>query len=200
MNPDAPRFESPTAVQGPRAPLVIVGPTASGKSALAVELALLVGGLGAVGPVEIVSADAMAVYRGMDVGTAKPPIAERRGVVHHLLDVADPAEEYTVARFQEEAKQAIASIEARGGLPIVVGGTGLYVRSVVDDFTMPGRYPRGPRGDRGRTSYVEALDSTRRARPGGGGQDVADEPPPNRSSARGDDRLRSAVLILRTRR
>lgn len=138
MNPDSPRFESSTGVQGPLAPLVIVGPTASGKSALAVELALLVGGLGAV---EIVSADAMAVYRGMDVGTAKPPIAERRGIVHHLLDVADPAEEYTVARFQEEAKQAIASIEARGGLPIVVGGTGLYVRSVVDDFTMPGRYP-----------------------------------------------------------
>ena len=126
-------------------PLVIVGPTASGKSALAVELAHRIGtariAAAGFGAIEIVSADAMAVYRGMDIGTAKPTLAERRGVVHHLLDVADPAEEYTVARFQEEAKRAIASIEARGSVPIVVGGTGLYVRAMVDDFTMPGRYP-----------------------------------------------------------
>ncbi len=116
-------------------PLVIVGPTASGKSALAVALARRVPGA------EVISADAFAVYRGMDVGTAKPTEVERAGVVHHLIDVADPGEEYTVARFQRDAAEALAAIEARGGVPIVVGGTGLYVQALVDSFTMPGRWP-----------------------------------------------------------
>lgn len=116
-------------------PLVIVGATASGKSALAVALAERVRGA------EIVSADAMAVYRGMDIGTAKPTITERGGITHHLIDVADPSEEYTVARFQDDVGRAVASIADRGAVPIVVGGTGLYVRAVVDNFTLPGRYP-----------------------------------------------------------
>lgn len=118
------------------APLVIVGPTASGKSALALALARRLGHA-----CEIVSADAMAVYRGMDVGTAKPTAAERAEVNHHLVDVVDPSEEYTVARFQSDVSGVVAAIGERGALPIVVGGTGLYVRAVVDNFTMPGQYP-----------------------------------------------------------
>jgi tRNA dimethylallyltransferase len=114
---------------------VIVGPTASGKSSLAVQLGLRFSGT------EIVSSDAMAVYRGMDVGTAKPTMAERHGLTHHLLDVVDPTEDYTVARFGQEVADVLADIEGRGGQAIVVGGTGLYVRAVVDDFTMPGQFP-----------------------------------------------------------
>ena len=119
----------------PRSPLVIVGPTASGKSSLAVQLGLRFSGT------EIVSSDAMAVYRGMDVGTAKPTMAERHGLTHHLLDVVDPTEDYTAARFGQEVADVLADIEGRGGQAIVVGGTGLYVRAVVDDFTMPGQFP-----------------------------------------------------------
>jgi tRNA dimethylallyltransferase len=131
--PDRP--PAPTDLPVRLDPLAIVGPTASGKSALAVALALRHPG------VEIVSADAMAVYRGMDVGTAKPTVAERAGIPHHLIDVVEPTEEYTVARFQSEVQAVVAAIEARGAVPIVVGGTGLYVRAVVDNFTMPGQYP-----------------------------------------------------------
>ena len=116
-------------------PLVIVGPTASGKSALAVTLARR------TRSAEIVSADALAVYRGMDIGTAKPTVDERAGIAHHLIDVADVAEEYTVARFQADVDRALAAVAERGAVPIVVGGTGLYVRVVVDEFTLPGRYP-----------------------------------------------------------
>ncbi len=117
------------------APLAIVGPTASGKSGLAVDLALR------VGDTEIVSADAMAIYRGMDIGTAKPTVAERRGVPHHLLDEADPSEDYTVARFAGRVGEVVGEIEARGHRVVVVGGTGLYVRAVVDDFDVPPRFP-----------------------------------------------------------
>lgn len=116
-------------------PLVIVGPTASGKSAVALEIARLVSG------VEIVSADAMAVYRHMDIGTAKPTPGERDEVPHHLVDVVDPAEEYTVRQFQADAARAVAEIEGRGGTPVLVGGTGLYVQAVVDGLQLPGRYP-----------------------------------------------------------
>jgi tRNA dimethylallyltransferase len=118
-----------------RRPLVIVGPTASGKSALAVELAT-----GRPGT-EIVSADAMAVYRGMDIGTAKPSPDERAGIVHHLIDEVDPTEDYTVARFAARVGDVVGEIEARGGSVVVVGGTGLYVRAVVDAFAVPPRFP-----------------------------------------------------------
>ena len=100
--------------------LVICGPTASGKTALAVELALRLGG-------EVVSADSMQVYRRMDIGTAKPTPAETRGVPHHMLDVADPEENYSVARYVAEAVPVVDDILARGKLPIVAGGTGLYI-------------------------------------------------------------------------
>ncbi|MCL4141411.1 UNVERIFIED_CONTAM: hypothetical protein GTU68_021692, partial [Idotea baltica] len=118
-----------------RRPLVIVGPTASGKSSLAVALAQRVGSS------EIVSSDAMAVYVGMDVGTAKPTMQERAGTPHHLLDVIEPTEDYTVARFKVDVAAALADIESRANHAIVVGGTGLYVQAVVDDFTMPDQFP-----------------------------------------------------------
>lgn len=104
--------------------LVICGPTASGKTALAVELALRLGG-------EVVSADSMQVYRRMDIGTAKPTPAEMRGVPHHMLDVADPEENYSVARYVAEAVPVVDNILARGKLPIVAGGTGLYIDNLI---------------------------------------------------------------------
>lgn len=100
--------------------LVVCGPTASGKTALAAELALRLDG-------EVVSADSMQVYRRMDIGTAKPTPGEMRGVPHHMLDVADPWENYSVARYVEEAVPIVDGILARGRLPIVAGGTGLYI-------------------------------------------------------------------------
>lgn len=104
--------------------VVVCGPTASGKTALGVELALLAGG-------EVVSADSMQIYCGMDIGTAKPTPAEMRGVPHHMLDVADPAEDYSVARYVADASACVEDILARGRLPILVGGTGLYIDHLV---------------------------------------------------------------------
>lgn len=94
-----------------------------------------------LGEVELVSADSMQVYRGMDVGTAKPTVAEQAEVSHHLLDLADPSEDFNVARFQGVAADAIAGIEARGHRALVVGGTGLYVQAVVDGLALPGQWP-----------------------------------------------------------
>jgi tRNA dimethylallyltransferase len=112
--------------------LALVGPTASGKSALAFALAR------ELGDVEIVSLDSMQVYRGMDIGTAKPSASEQATVAHHLIDVAEPAEEWSVARTQVAARAALRAIEARGRRALLVGGTGLYVRSVIDDLRIPG--------------------------------------------------------------
>ena len=94
-----------------------------------------------LGDIELVSADSMQVYRGMDVGTAKPTAAEQAEVPHHLLDVAEPSEDFNVARFQAGAAEAIAAIEARGHRALVVGGTGLYVQAVVDGLSVPGEWP-----------------------------------------------------------
>ncbi|HET9690409.1 MAG TPA: tRNA (adenosine(37)-N6)-dimethylallyltransferase MiaA [Acidimicrobiales bacterium] len=113
----------------------MVGPTASGKSAVAVGVAA------ALGDVEIVTADSMQVYRGMDLGTAKPSAADRAGVAHHLLDVADPADEMTLVAWTAAARAAVAAIEARGRRALLVGGTGLYVQALVDGFEPPGRWP-----------------------------------------------------------
>ena len=112
-----------------------MGPTASGKSALALEVARR------LGDVELVSADSMQVYRGMDVGTAKATPAEQAEVRHHLLDVAEPEDDYSVARFQADVAEVIAGVEARGRRALVVGGTGLYVQAVVDGLAMPGEWP-----------------------------------------------------------
>jgi tRNA dimethylallyltransferase len=105
--------------------IVIAGPTASGKTALSVSLALRLGG-------EIINADSMQVYRGMDVGTAKPSEDERKGVAHHLLDVVDPDGEFSAARYRSMAIPLAADIRARGKVCLVVGGTGLYLRSFLN--------------------------------------------------------------------
>lgn len=104
--------------------VVIAGPTASGKTALSVALARELGG-------EIVSADSMQVYRGMDIGTAKATSAERGGIAHHMLDVAEPDESYSAARYVDEAAACCEDILARGKLPIITGGTGLYIDSLL---------------------------------------------------------------------
>ncbi|HEY0248986.1 MAG TPA: tRNA (adenosine(37)-N6)-dimethylallyltransferase MiaA [Gryllotalpicola sp.] len=117
--------------------LVIVGATGTGKSELAIRTALLLAERGQ--DAEIVSADAMQLYRGMDIGTAKVPEAERRGIPHHLLDVLDVTQEASVADYQLAARSAIDGIQARGAVAILVGGSGLYVSSVVYDFRFPGR-------------------------------------------------------------
>ena len=119
----------------PRPHLALVGPTASGKSALALEMARR------LGDVELVSVDSMQVYRGMDVGTAKPTPTEQAEVPYHLLDLADPSEDFSVARFQATAATVIADIEARGRRALLVGGTGLYLQAVVDRLTLPGQWP-----------------------------------------------------------
>jgi tRNA dimethylallyltransferase len=111
--------------------LALLGPTASGKSRLALEVAR------ARGDVEVVAIDAFTVYRGMDVGTAKPSLEERRATPHHLVDVRDPEEEVSVAWFQTMARSAIADVAARGRVPLLVGGSGLYWRAVVDDLRFP---------------------------------------------------------------
>ena len=114
---------------------MIVGPTASGKSDLAMGVARLIGGA------EIVALDSMQVYRGMDVGTATPTAVEQAEVPHHLINLVDPSEEFAVADLQARARTVIGEICDRGGVPVLVGGTGLYVRAVVDDLKIPGRYP-----------------------------------------------------------
>ena len=108
--------------------LVVSGPTASGKTRLAVELALRSNG-------EVVSADSMQIYRRMDIGTAKPTHEEMRGVPHHMIDIADPEEDFSVARYVEMAAQCVDDILARGKLPIVAGGTGLYIVSLLSGRT-----------------------------------------------------------------
>jgi tRNA dimethylallyltransferase len=110
--------------------VAVVGATATGKSDLAIGLALALGG-------EVVNADAMQLYRGMDVGTAKLPPAERRGVPHHLLDVLDVTDEASVAAYQRDARAALVEIAARGGLPVLAGGSGLYVRAVLERLEIP---------------------------------------------------------------
>lgn len=113
------------------APVVaIVGPTASGKSALAVDVALALGG-------EVVNADAFQLYRSMDVGTAKPTAAERRGVPHHLIDVLEVTQDASVAAYQRDATAVLADVSARDRSPLLVGGSGLYVRAVLDGLEIP---------------------------------------------------------------
>ncbi|MHB9025984.1 MAG: tRNA (adenosine(37)-N6)-dimethylallyltransferase MiaA [Armatimonadota bacterium] len=110
--------------------LVIVGPTGSGKTDAAVHVARAVGG-------EVVTADSMQVYRRMDIGTAKPSVEERQGVPHHLIDVAEPDEAFSVTRYVELADAVIADIVARGNVPIIAGGTGFYIQALVDRWAFP---------------------------------------------------------------
>ncbi|HOK06518.1 MAG TPA: tRNA (adenosine(37)-N6)-dimethylallyltransferase MiaA [Syntrophales bacterium] len=131
--------------------VVLTGPTASGKTQLACELAAELGG-------EIISADSMQVYRGLDIGTAKPPREVREAVPHHLIDVADPDEDYNAARFAREARRAIEDLGQRGKAVFVVGGTGLYIRALLG-----GIFP-GPGSDEGLRRHYREL-----ARQGGTG-------------------------------
>ena len=155
--------------------MALVGPTASGKSVLALEAAVRLNEAaspaGERGPagVELVSVDSMAVYRGMDIGTAKPTPAVRARVPYHLVDLVDPSDEFTVQQFQRAARHALHGIAERGHAALLVGGTGLYLRSVVDDLTFPGRYPEvaatlaeqadraGPEGSPGRRDELRGM-------------------------------------------
>jgi tRNA dimethylallyltransferase len=114
--------------------VAVVGATASGKSGFALSLAERLGG-------EVVNTDAMQVYRGMDIGTAKLPVAERRGIPHHLLDLLEVTEVATVADFQALAHGVIADCRARGVVPVLVGGSALYTRAVLDNFTFQATDP-----------------------------------------------------------
>ena len=125
--------------------LAVVGPTCSGKTALAEQLALRLGG-------EVVSADSMQVYRGMDIGTAKLPPDQRR-VPHHCLDLVDPGTPYSVALYQRDARAAIDGVLSRGLLPVVAGGSGLYVRAAIDDM----RFPPGDAASPARVRYEKIL-------------------------------------------
>lgn len=115
-------------------PLAIIGPTGTGKSALALDVAESVGG-------EIVNADAMQLYKGMDIGTAKLPVAERRGVPHHQLDVLDVTATASVARYQADAARDVEAIAARGAVPIIVGGSMMYIQALLDDWAFPATDP-----------------------------------------------------------
>src|SRR5436305_8225911 len=118
-----------------KTPLILLaGPTAVGKSEVALLLAEKIGG-------ELVSVDSMQVYRGMDIGTAKPTPEERAQVPHHLIDLVDPDEDFTVARFQRAFREALTAIEGRSHRAVLVGGTGLYLRAAIDGLTLPGEYP-----------------------------------------------------------
>jgi tRNA dimethylallyltransferase len=131
--------------------LALVGPTASGKTAVGLAVAETLGA-------EIVSIDSMLVYRGMDVGTAKPTPADRARVRHHLIDLVEPSEPFSVAAFQREARVAIDGIAGRGSRGLLVGGSGLYLRAVVDDLEFPGTDP-STRADLER--QASALGATR---------------------------------------
>ena len=115
--------------------LLLMGPTASGKTALALGIAERL-------PCEIVSVDSAQVYRGMDIGTAKPDVAARRGIAHHLIDILDPAESYSAARFRDDALRLIAEIRSRGRMPLLAGGTMLYFRALTQGLNdLPGADP-----------------------------------------------------------
>ena len=141
------RVHSRALSSKPSLVLAVLGPTASGKSALGLALAERFGG-------EIINCDSTAVYRGFDIGTDKVPLDERRGIPHHLIDIADPTEVYTAAQFARDAARVIRDIHARGKLPILVGGTGFYYRALTRGlFPGPGRRrgaARAARADRGR--------------------------------------------------
>jgi tRNA dimethylallyltransferase len=139
--------------------IAVVGPTAVGKSRLGIELAERLGG-------EVVSVDSRCVYRGMDIGTAKPSLAERRGVPHHLIDVVDPDEEYSVARFLADAGAAIEAIRGRGRRPILVGGTGYWLAALLGRPTSAAVGPNpGLRAELARLPAEELHERLRRLDP-----------------------------------
>jgi tRNA dimethylallyltransferase len=149
--------------------VALVGVTASGKSEAAFELALR------RGDCEIVSVDSMCVYRGMDIGTSKPSREAQAAVAHHLIDLVDPDEDFTVAQFQDAAREVRCAIAARGRHALLVGGTGLYLRAVVDDLVIPGRYPDVAAAleaelDQGRAEIADLHARLRTLDPAGAGR------------------------------
>lgn len=136
--------------------IIIVGETASGKTSAGIELAKKING-------EIICADSRTIYKGMDIGTAKPSGEEQAGVPHHLLSIIDPDERYSVADFQRQAKELIDDIWSRGKFPIIVGGTGLYVDSIFFDYTFSGvGAEKNPKNERhNKTSSVEDRRTAR---------------------------------------
>jgi len=160
LRTDLPRAQTeplgPPADDLPHPPVqvAVVGPTATGKSALALDLADALGGRA-----EMVNADAFQLYRGMDIGTAKLTAAERRGYPHHQLDVLDVRQEANVASYQTHARADLRSITARGNRPVIVGGSGLYVRALTDALDFPGTDPdvRAALEDRARREGAAAL-------------------------------------------
>jgi len=135
--------------------IAILGPTATGKSALGLAIAERFNG-------EIINCDSTAVYRGFDIGTDKVPVDQRRGIAHHLIDVADPTDDYTAARFAREAAAAVADIHARGKLPILVGGTGFYYRALTRGlFPGPGK-DAGLRSRLGRVAASKGVERLHR--------------------------------------
>ena len=158
------------------------------------------------------SVDSMAVYRGMDIGTAKPTEAVRARVRYHLVDLVEPSDEFTVRQFQLAAQRTLVGIGERGNRALLVGGTGLYLRSVVDDLEIPGRFPdvaeqlaadlatTGPSGSAGeRAELVQAAPAAGRTRSAGCRSDRALQPAPAAPGPRGDHRLRTALLVVRPR-
>lgn len=137
-------------MSAPNGVLAIVGATATGKSALAVEVALRLGG-------EVISADAFTAYRGIDVGTAKPTVAERRGVPHHLIDLKEPGEPFSAGEFARLAREAAREILSRGKLPVLCGGTGFYVRAFFEGLFV------GPPRDEGLRAALRLLQERRGA-------------------------------------
>ena len=165
-----------------RVPVVaVVGPTAAGKTALSLDLAERLGG-------EIVNTDAMQVYRGMDIGTAKLAVEERRGIPHHLLDLLDVTQTATVAEFQSMARAVIDDCRSRGVVPVLVGGSALYTRAVLDRFEFPGTDP-GLRAEHraraGRDGPGRPARAAADARPGDGVEGATDQHPPGGAGAGG---------------
>ncbi|EKA61728.1 tRNA isopentenyltransferase MiaA [Janibacter hoylei PVAS-1] len=171
--------------------IAVVGATATGKSDLALDLAEELGG-------EVVNADAMQLYRGMDIGTNKLPPDERRGIPHHLLDVLDVTDEATLADFQQRAEAAVVDILDRGRVPVLAGGSGLYVRAALDHLDIPPDGPAGPRpsrgGGRGRSGSRRPASSTPAGRPRSSRGHRAQQHPSDHPGPRGRRDHRSPLL------
>ena len=150
-----------------------------------------------LGGVHLVSADSMQVYRRMDIGTAKPTPAEQAEVPHHCIDLVDPTVDFTVAAYKTAHSDALADIEAVGCIALIVGGTGLYHRVVIDDFDLPGEWPAIRAELDGHADTAALHERLAVARPGGGLEDRTVESAPRRAGARGDARQRPAVQLVR---
>ena len=169
--------------------ITVVGPTAAGKSELSLALAHALDG-------EVVNADSMQLYQGMDIGTAKLTMSEREGVPHHVLDIWPVTQAASVSEYQVLARNAIDDIRGRGRTPILVGGSGLYVRAAIDKLQFPGTDPDlRARLEKELTQLGPAALHTRLAAagPAGRGRDPAGERPPDRAGSRGDRDVRAAI-------